>query len=278
MTTTTTNRPVGVDELRRAWHALQEGQFRGRRQPIPQRRAAAASQPDRDWEPVETILPVVGCVGQCGASALALALATAAGGARVIECCTATASGLASAATAELGRSPNGWTLGRRGRVSIARTTGVQLGADELPTPDEPATTPALTVLDVGWELGHALATPGWLRDQLRHAETVIAATTATIPGLRRLETALSLLGPGRTVVAVLGPARRRWPRHLSAALGPQATAADQAGLLIAVAADKHLATRGLDSSALPASLLHAAENLLRHTGAGGPDQKGQPT
>jgi len=96
--------------------------------------------------------------------------------------------------------------------------------------------------------------------------------------GSGKTMTALSLLGPERSVVAVLGPARRRWPRHLSAALGPQATARDRAGLLIAIAADKHLTTRGLDSSALPASLLHAAENLLRHTGARGPDQKGQPT
>lgn len=276
-------RPVGVEELRRAWRALQAGQFRAHHRPVAARPDTIHATLDQHWAPAETTLTVVGCVGQSGASTVALALATAAGDARVIECCPATASGLAAATTAELGTSPRGWTLGRRGRVSIARTTEVHLTAThltaaDLPLPDEPTTDPDLTVLDVGWDLGYVLATPGWLSDHLRRAGPVIVTTTATIPGLRRLETALTLLGPDRALVAVLGPTRRRWPRHLNAALGPHATARDNAGLLTVIPTDKHLATRGLDSTPLAPSLLRAAENLLHLTVAEtGPAHEGTP-
>lgn len=285
--TGTADRPVGVDELRRAWHALQEGQFRGHHHPREQRRTDA-SHPDQDWAPVETTLPVVGCVGQSGASTLALALATAAGDARVIECAPATASGLVAAATAELGLSPHGWTLGRRGRVSIARTTpahptpahstAAHPALADLPHPDDPGTGIDLTVLDIGSDLDHVLATPGWLRDHLLQPGPVIVTTTATIPGLRRLETTLTLLGPDRAVVAVLGPPRRRWPRHLTAALGPHATARDRVGLLTVIPTDKHLSTRGLDATPLPPSLLRAAESLLHLTvGSAGPTPERTP-
>ena len=75
---TTTNRPVGADELRRAWRALQDGQFRGRPQTAPQRRKPFTSRsPDLAWQPGETVLPVVGCVGRAGASTLALAASRA---------------------------------------------------------------------------------------------------------------------------------------------------------------------------------------------------------
>lgn len=132
---TRTARPVSVDELARAWHAIQDGQFRRRpdRQQPP-RPAPPGRTTGHRWTPTGTVLPVLGCVGQAGASTLAMAIATAAAPARVIECCSATATGLAAAATAELGTSERGWSLGRREQVWIARTTRAHLGAARTAT------------------------------------------------------------------------------------------------------------------------------------------------
>ena len=50
-----------------------------------------------------------------------------------------------------------------------------------------------------------------------------ILAARATVPGLRRLELELDAAADVPTVVVgVLGPARRRWPRELTASLGPR--------------------------------------------------------
>ncbi|MEO3936748.1 hypothetical protein V3N99_08305 [Dermatophilaceae bacterium Soc4.6] len=303
-------RPVSVDELRRAWHAVQQGQFRGSAHRPAQRpslagppglpdllgppRGITSDPPGADlrWAATERVLPVVGCVGQAGASTLALAIATEAatrpatrpatepatgpagrvgtqvGRARVIECCTAGASGLTSAVTAELGVSENGWSLGRRERVWVARPTAAHRGVEELPLPDEPPPATALTVLDVGWELGQVLTAGGWVSQTLTTTEAVVAVTRATIPGLRRLESALTMLsiqGASRPLIAVVGPARRRWPRHLAAAMGPRTRAGDTHGHLVTVPLDKQLALRGLDSAPLPPALLQAATLLLHH-------------
>ncbi|MBK8460747.1 MAG: hypothetical protein IPL43_11675 [Micropruina sp.] len=275
--TATAARPVSVDELRRAWQAVQDGQFRGLHRVTGRRPPTTGSPPDgMAWAPAEPVVPVVGCVGRAGASTLALALATRAGDARVVECCTAAGSGLSTAVTAELGTSPTGWVLGRRDRVWVARTDRAVLGAGELAVPDDPVTAVTVTVVDVGWDLDQVLATPGWLADRVCRAQTVVAVTPATIPGVRRLETALTLLGPARVVVAVVGTTRRRWPRALTAALGPHAGACDRAGRLVAITTDRRLAVRGLDSAPLPASLLRAADTLLRLTAADH-HEKGHP-
>jgi len=270
-------RPVGVDELRRAWHAVQVGQFRARpgRPAAPGPVRPGATPAPTSWTPTQVVLPVVGCLPQAGTSSIALAIATVAGNARVIECCTATASGLAAAATAELGTTTTGWTIGRRGQVAIARLTGVHLSVADLPTPDEPHLAAGLAVLDVGWELGQVLATPSWVSQQVTNAAHVVVVTTATVPGLRRLETALTLLGRDRTVAAVLGPQRRCWPHELAAAAGPAGQALERAGLLVSVPHSKGLALRGIDSSPLPSPLLRAAQALLRHTDAGSQPEKG---
>jgi len=270
-------RPVGVDELRRAWRAVQVGQFRARPgHPTAPGSAGRCAAPQlTTWKPMEVVLPVVGCLPQAGTSSIALAIATVAGSARVIECCTATASGLAAAATAELGTTTTGWTIGRRGQVAIVRLTGVHLTLAELPTPDEPHLATGLAVLDVGWELGQVLATPSWVSQQVTNAARVVVVTTATVPGLRRLETALALLDRDRTVVAVLGPERRRWSHELAAAAGPAGQALERAGLLVSVPHSKRLALRGIDSSPLPSPLLRAAQTLLRHTDAGSQLEKG---
>ena len=105
-------RPVGVDELRRAWLAVQAGDFR---RPHPKQRAVAPASPAAsvEWTPAsdELVIPVVGAAGSCGATTVALALATAAKGrARVVECASASLSGLAAASTAELGADDHGWS------------------------------------------------------------------------------------------------------------------------------------------------------------------------
>ena len=276
MSETTVTRPVGVDELRRAWHALQEGQFRTRAPRPPQAPSARRPEvPASAWKPTEPVLPVIGCVGQAGATTAAVALATVVGAARVLECCTATSSGLTAAPTAELGRSEHNWIVGRRERVWLARSSEVLLDPSETPLPDSPPTGTELTVLDVGWDLGQVLAGDSWLRDQVTTAPTIIAVTTPTIPGLRRLELALTMLAPARVIVAVTGSHPRRWPRPVTAALGPLTTAAVTANLLVDLPSDKGLALRGLDSSPLPTSLLKAAENLLQRVAAGDQHQKG---
>ena len=277
MTATTSPRPVSVDELRRAWRAVQDGQFRPRAHRGASKRSASPTPVAGGWVPTEHVLPVVGCIGQAGASTLALAIATAARPARVLECCSATAAGLSTAATAELGVTDNGWTLGRRERVWIGRAAQVLLGADEVPVPDDPVAQVELSVLDVGWEITHVLASNGWVRDQVVAAPAVIVVTTPTIPGLRRLETTLSLLQDSCAQVAVIGAPRRRWPRHLVAAMGPLTAAVDARGHLLAIAPDRHLALRGLDTAPLPAALLTAAETLLRQTAVGDHPWKGSP-
>ncbi len=266
---------VSVDELKRAWRAVQEGRFRAvghTRRPTGD---ASETHPVGRTVPGR-VLPVVGCVGSSGASTVSLALATAAGAARVIECCTVTASGLAAASTAELGRTGSGWARGRRGRVLIERTDEMLAGPGEVPDPLVAESASAWTILDVGWELGQVLGAPGWLGGQVRSAPTVVAVTSPTAAGMRRLEGALALLAGTRVVAAVVGSARRRWPRGLEHAIGVLGREVDRRGDLLVVPRDKALAVRGLDSIPLPASLLSSAAALLRLVdGPATPTEKG---
>ena len=185
---------------------------------------------------------------------------------------------LTAAATAELGASVNGWALGRREQVSIARTIGMYLAAGELPVPDEAPPGTTVSVVDVGWELGQVLAGTGWLRHTVADAPTVVAVTAPTVPGLRRLENALTLLGAERTVIAVVGAPRRRWPPDLTAAMGPHTRTATLHGRLVRVPADRQLAERGVDAAPLPAALLQAAATLLQYAAPTSHHQNGHPT
>ncbi|WP_448062527.1 hypothetical protein [Cellulomonas hominis] len=276
---TIATRAVGVDELRRAWHAVQEGQFLAPRAidsgRVPRPTAPAVAD-DRCWRPGEGALPVVGCLPQAGATSLALAIATHASPARVIECSPPTVSGLVGAATAELGATPSGWTVGRRDQVYLARPSGgTHLSAGELPLPDDAAVGTVLSVLDIGWNLEQVLASHGWLSASLDAAPQVVLVGTATVPGLRRLETALTVLDPPRAVVAVRGPDPRRWPRELTAAIGPATRDQHRTGRWVAVPHDKRLALRGIDSAPLPPALVTAARDVLHHVSAAGHPQKG---
>jgi hypothetical protein len=261
---------VTVEELRRAWRAVQAGEFRGEA-PLPERFGPRTVHP-RVWcpPPGEWVVPVVGCVGSCGASTLALAMATAAEPpSRVVECSPVTASGLAAASTAELGLGCSGWTRGTRGEVLLERTSGVLLRVDGVPVPSSPEPLVELTVLDVGWELGLLLATPSWLGDQVTNARTVVLVAPATVPGMRRLEGALAALPATPTVAAVVGPARRRWAGVAYCGAGPLTRALDDADRLVMVPADRRLAVAGLDSKPLPARLVAAATRVLRFVGPG---------
>ena len=275
---TTATRAAGVDELRRAWHAVQDGQFLASRPmdggPMP-RRAERSLADDRFWSPGESVLPVVGCLPQAGATSLALAIATHASPARVIECSSPTASGLAGAATAELGTTPSGWIVGRRAQVHLARPSYLYPSAGDLPLPDDAAPGTVLSVLDVGWSLGQLRASHGWLRATVDAAAQVVLVGTATVPGLRRLEIALTLLDPMRPVIAVRGPDLHRWPRALTAAMGTATRDQHHTGRWVAIPHDKRLALRGIDSAPLPPALVAAARDVLRHVSAAGHPQKG---
>jgi len=270
---------VSVDELKRAWSAVQAGRFRTGNRVTRELREPTPPHAGTEWEPGagERVLPVIGCVGSCGASTMSLALAGAAAlPARVVECTSVTASGLVAASTAELGLHESGWTRGTRDGVLLERASNVLVSIQEVPTPSVPDRIIALTVLDVGWEIGQVLTTPAWLGEQVRSADLVILVTTATVPGLRRLEGALELLAGTSTCAAVIGPKRKKWPRAAEYSAGPRIRALDQAGRLVDVPQDRALAIAGLDATPLPTPLLTAAAALLRLLPDGDTTKKGK--
>jgi hypothetical protein len=207
---------------------------------------------------------VVRCASAYGATTFALALASAANtGARVVECSSATSSGLAAASTAELGMHPSGWAQGTRDEVLLQRTSVALASVHDVPLPPAAEKT-TLTVLDVGWELGHVPNTPtSWVAAQVRQAATVVVVTCATVPGLRHLECALASLDGIPPVVAVVGPPRKRWPKAVRHNAGALTRAADSAGRLLVAPYDRRLAVAGLDSTPLPTAVLEAAATAL---------------
>jgi hypothetical protein len=266
MRETVATRPaVSVAELQRAWHAVKSGQFRRAVQEDSPTTQSLRAQTVLSWTPSrdEQVLPVVRCASAYGATTFALALATAANtAARVVECSSATTSGLAAASTAELGAHPSGWVQGSRGDVLLQRTGVTLASVREVPSPMW-AEKSRLTVLDAGWELGQVLNTPSWVAAQLSQAAAVVVVTCATVPGLRHLEGALALLDGTPTVVAVVGPPRKRWPKPVQHSAGALTRAADQAGRLVVIPWDPRLAVAGLDSTPLPEALLDAAAAVL---------------
>ena len=258
---------VSVDELKRAWNAVQAGRFRTGNGVTRELREPSPPPAGNRWEPAlgERVLPVIGCAGSCGASTISLALAGAAAfPARVVECSSLTASGLAAASTAELGLHGSGWTRGTRDGVLLERASNVLVSIEDVPTPSVPDRIIGLTVLDVGWEIGQVLTTPAWLGEQVRSADLVVLVTTATVPGLLRLEGALELLAKTPTCAAVIGPKRKKWPRPVGYSAGPLTRALEAAGRLVDVPRDRALAIAGLDAKPLPTPLLTAAAALLR--------------
>lgn len=257
-------RPVGVDELRRAWLAVQAGDFR-RHAPKPRTPMPASPAINQEWTPApdESVIPVVGAAGSCGATTVALALATAVHGrARVVECASASLSGLAAASSSELGSDDHGWVHGTRDHVQLDRADGVRPTLDTIPIPS-PIDTPVVTVVDVGSQVAQVLAGHGWATGLLADAATVVVVARASVPGLRRLESSLHVLGAARVLAAVLGPSRRRWPRAVAHTVGTLTRELIDAGRLVEIPEDRTLAIQGLTPDPLPAPLLTAAGVLL---------------
>ena len=269
MSTQSPSRPLGVDELKRAWHALNAGEFRtapGAGKGLRGRGTAA----EDNWSPAdgEHTIAVIGSAGSVGASTVALATGLAAAApVRVIECCSVTASGLAAASTAELGLHPTEWRQGKRDHVLLERASEVLAGVDEVPLPTESEHETQLTILDIGWEAGQLLATDCWLAEAVRTADQIVLVTTATVPGLRRASVALELLAnhwqPEQITLAVRGPRRKKWPRGLEHAGGPAVRRALVADRCVEIPEDRELAVNGLDSRPVPAPLISAARQLL---------------
>lgn len=266
---------VSVDELRRAWRAVQAGDFRRQGPRGATRSGATAKTGGAGWAPAagERVVPVIGAAGSLGASTLAVALALAARcPARVVECCSAAASGLAAASTAELGVHATGWCRGRRGQVLLERVAGPVSTVDEVPEPTPAEHDDQLTILDIGWDAGHLAISRGWPAATVRSAAALVVVTTATVPGFRRLDVALELLDAGarpsvdRVALAVVGPRRKKWPRGVERSARPAGRRLLDSGRLVEVPQDRALAAAGLDSRPLPAALTAAAARLLSLT------------
>lgn len=250
---------VSVEELRRAYLALAAGEFtHGARRMRHQVPAGLAST----WRPApgERVILVLGATAGAGASTAALALATAAGDSRVVECCTVAASGLAAASQAELGVTADGWAQGRRDQVSIERRTDRVPSAEEMPVPT--STAKPVTVLDCAYEVDLLLAGRGWLAEIARTTSNIVVATRPTSPGLRRLESAIHLLGVDR-VHAVLGGTTKHWPRSVAPLLGPAGRQLLAAERLTGMPFDATLSLHGLTNNPLPAPVMSAAATLL---------------
>ena len=264
MNTATWQRPVSVAELRRAWHAVQDGQFRGR--PATLRTKAeprASGDPDATWTPAtgEDVHLVLGCAGQVGASTVALAMAGAVDGpARLVECASLPMSGLVMASDAELGLHPSGWLRGTRGDLAVQRRSD-HGGDHRVPAPME-ADAPGATVLDAGmvWPLTRGA---GWLATAAQSATHLVVVGRMSVPGLRRLEGCVDLLGVGRVVAAVVGPARRGWPRSVACTAGPLTRQLLESGRLVCVPEDWRLRMSGITSEDLPRPVLAAGRGLL---------------
>ena len=258
--TRTPDHPVTVADLKRAWRALQSGSRN-------EQAYAAGLAPAVAWRPQRgRVITVLGCGGGVGASTTALALAEATGaGCRLIECAPPAASGLAGASTAELGDSGGGWRRGTRGHVLIDRISHGAFTPGDLPLPPESDLN--LSVVDVARPAEAVLARECWLRELLVGGEPLLLVTTATMPGLRRLETTLATLADHRDVshcvVAVLGPRLARWPGPVRHSTGPRTSALEETGRLVAIPCDRRLAVTGPDTSPLPSSVVTAATTAL---------------
>lgn len=235
-----------VSELRRAWAALESGQFAD----AQGRRGTGAT-----WTPAagERVLPVVGAHGTAGASTLALAIATEAAPARVVECAPTTRSGLVGAATAELGRR-DGWVQGTRDQVVLERWDD----GNQMRSPSPLVSDVGMTVVDVGSNVADRSGLP-WLAETLDGVGPVVVVGDLSLPGLRRIQQALSAPWGGSWVVALRGPKPQRSPRYLRRALDH----IDSSLPLVHIPDDPRLRLCGLDIAPLPPLLLAAAQQIL---------------
>lgn len=255
--------PVAVSELQAAWRAVQAGQFGPGTRPVQP--DAAPTQPSGEHgglDPKGDVVLVVGAHRGAGATTLALAICTAAGGpAHLVECAPTVGSGLVAAATAELGQ-VGPWCRGTRGPVVLDRLGGPAPRFDP-PIPQSAPHGIGLTVLDPARDVAELLADQDWVAHRVRAAKAVVLATTATIPGVRRLEASIDQLAPRAVVAALLGPTRRRWPRPVASATGPLTRELATTGRLVTIPHCRALAVGGVTAACLPAGVVAAAGEVL---------------
>ena len=201
---------MSLDDLRRAYRVTQTAAEN--HTPMSARPAVTRWTPATD----ERVVLVCGCGGASGVTTVALALATVAGRARVVETCEGTASGLSYAANAELGVADRGWLRGTRDAVVVDRRSDSSGSPDGLPAPA--ASDMPLSIVDSSWDIAALLASSGWLGALSRTTPSVVLVARATIPGLRRLSTAVELVGEARAIAVTLGA--RRWPRPVEQSAG----------------------------------------------------------
>lgn len=257
----TVTRPVPIGELLDAWLAVQRGQFR--RATVTPLATAEPAPSVAAWQPAPGEVPVlvVGCAGSVGASTVALLLAGAVDPARVVDCAPASNSGLAGASTAELGEAANGWLAGRR------NTTLIQRRHDHPSTPQGiPAPLPGdpgwLTVVDSWWEPRQLLTQAGWLADLSRTCPRVVLVTRASIPGMARLEAALTAFVPDRCW-AVMVASPRRLPSPVERSLGSRTEQLRASGRLLSIPPNSALAMSGITTEPLPRAFGATARQLL---------------
>ena len=156
-------------ELRAAYTALHSGVFTT--DPIPQPETAAAATAERPAV-AEAVVGVVGVSGGVGTTTVALGVAEAVGASRLVELTALHTSGLAAAASAELG-TQHGWSVGSRGGLRLER----RADPDATVLPDTAA---GVTVLDLG----------AWA-DGVPAVSLLVVVAVCSVPSVRRLDARL---------------------------------------------------------------------------------------
>jgi len=251
--------PVPLGEVLGAVMALKRREFR--RGFVPSAVPGAVSV----WRPAPGEAPVLvmGCSGSAGASTVALLLAQNASRARVVECAPGPCSGLAGAATAELGETSGGWEEGSRSEVRLQRRRDQMLSPDAVPVP-APGQPGQLTVVDSWWDLRQMLAGHGWLAELARSCPRVVLVARTTVPGMRQLEGCLALLEAERCWAVATGATAHRWPRTVERSLGRSTRQLREAGRLVCLPKDPVLSVAGITTEPLPRSFDHTASLLLK--------------
>ena len=146
-------------------------------------------------------------------------------------------------------------------------------GPAELPAPTD--TDRQLTILDAGWDLMSITSAGGWLATALTRCPLLIV-TSATVPGLRSLAlTTQTHQSHPRPHAAVVGAARKRWPKSLRAAAATSSIEdMAQQNRLHTIPTDRDLQCNGLSAAQLPPALATAATTVLERLTAESTERK----